>query len=124
MMCDCVSHECAVFSSSRSSAVDPPHSSCAVHTVANYGLVEHGVYHLKLLSPLFSPSLPPPPPRTLSDLEDQWQGKSTLALLGNRLQLPLSGACLLTLRENSTEGGEGEGERKEVLGAITVRQYL
>lgn len=70
-------------------------------------------------------SLPSSPlPRTLSDLEDQWQGKSTLALLGNRLQLPLSGACLLTLGGNSTEGREGEGERKEVLGAITVRQYL
>lgn len=37
MMCDCVAHECAVFSSSRATPADPPHASCAVHTVANYG---------------------------------------------------------------------------------------
>ena len=70
-----------------------------------------------------------------SDLEDQWQGKSALPLLGNRLQLPVSGACLFSLRgssncretEREREGereGEGEGESREIFAAISVSTLL
>lgn len=38
-----------------------------------------------------------------SELENLWQGKSALPLLGNRLRLPLVGASLFTLNMSENE---------------------
>ena len=113
MLCDTLSHESVVLGHHRAGPAHPPYSSCASHLVANYRCCYSYSYSLD----------PPPPPQCLlthslthslppSDLEDQWQGKSALPLLGDRLQQPMAGACLLSLGQ--------QREEEERVAAITV----